>query len=88
MEAARNATDYAQSKLDAWLSFWDWAISISDPRVKDWLFMDSVWPTVYLTLTYLFLICGLGPKIMEKRKPFVLKEFMVGFEWHELSGMN
>jgi len=77
MEAARNATDYAQSKLDTWLQFWDWAISISDPRVKDWLFMDSVWPTVYLTLTYLFLICGLGPKIMEKRKPFVLKEFMI-----------
>lgn len=77
MEAARNATDYAQSKLDTWLQFWDWAISISDPRVKDWLFMDSVWPTVYLTFTYLFLICGLGPKIMEKRKPFVLKEFMI-----------
>jgi len=81
MEAARNATDYAQSKLDAWLSFWDWAISISDPRVKDWLFMDSVWPTVYLTLTYLFLICGLGPKIMEKRKPFVLKEFMITYNF-------
>ena len=76
MEVAVNATSFAQSKYEEWLRFWNWALSVSDPRVKNWLFMDSVWPTVYLTLAYLTL-CQLGPKIMEKRKPFDLKLLMV-----------
>ena len=76
MESAHNLTNYAQSKVDDWLQFWDWALSISDPRVKDWLFMGSVWPTVYLTIAYI-LVSNLGPKIMESRKPYDLKPFMV-----------
>lgn len=80
MESARNLTSYAQSKVDDWLQFWNWALSISDPRVKDWLFMGSVWPTVYLTIAYI-VIANVGPKIMEKRKPLDLKPLMIVYNF-------
>lgn len=80
METSQNLTNFAQSKVNEFLKFWDWAISISDPRVRNWLFMDSVWPTVYLTISYV-LISNVGPKIMEKRKPYDLKLFMIFYNF-------
>lgn len=42
---------------------------VLDPRVADWLFMQSPWPTLQLTGIYLLAIY-LGPKLMRNRKPF------------------
>ena len=85
MEVASNTTGL-YGKYEEWRQFYHWALSVSDPRVKDWFLMDSPWPSVCLTLAYLIFICRLGPKIMETRKPFDLKLFMVmhyGREWEK-----
>ena len=76
-ETVNNTAGFVQTKYDEWMRFWNWALSVSDPRVKDWLFMGTPWPTFYLTLAYIVIICGVGPKMMEKRKAFDLKAFMV-----------
>ena len=51
-------------------------VILSDSRVDNWLFMSSPWPTLTLTALYL-LICYTGPKLMENRKPWDLKAFIV-----------
>lgn len=81
MDLMMNATSFAEGKYGLWLDFWTWADSVSDPRVKDWLFMSSVWPTVYLTLFYVVGVCGVGPKLMENRKPLDLRSFMVVYNF-------
>lgn len=45
---------------------------LSDPRVKDWLLMQSYYPTLMLTAAYLFLV-WIGPKIMQNKEPFQLR---------------
>ena len=50
----------------------------SDPRVKDWLWMQSPLPTVSLILLYL-LIVRYGPRIMKNRAPFEMKPFLFVF---------
>ena len=76
--ASTAAAASAQERFDAASSFWAWALSVSDPRVRDWPLMSSPWPTVFLTLTYLSIVF-VGPKIMENRKPFDLRWLMVSY---------
>ncbi|KAL5007553.1 hypothetical protein ScPMuIL_016359 [Solemya velum] len=52
--------------------FYDWALSVSDDRVKDWFLMQAYTPTIVLTVVYLIAV-WLGPKLMENREPFQLK---------------
>lgn len=51
-----------------------------DPRVGDWLLMSSPYPTFVLTALYL-LIVYFGPKVMEKREPFSLKNFIIVYNF-------
>uniref|UniRef100_A0A6P7FQV1 Elongation of very long chain fatty acids protein n=1 Tax=Diabrotica virgifera virgifera TaxID=50390 RepID=A0A6P7FQV1_DIAVI len=44
----------------------------SDTRVKDWLFMDSPIPTIYIILAYIVTVLYILPKFMQNRKPFEL----------------
>jgi len=48
----------------------------SDVRVDGWLLMDSILPTVLLTLTYL-LILQIGPKLMKNRAAFEMRSAMM-----------
>jgi len=47
-----------------------------DVRVDDWLLMDSILPTVLLTLIYL-LILLIGPKLMKNRAAFEMRKAML-----------
>ncbi|CAA9997242.1 unnamed protein product [Nesidiocoris tenuis] len=49
----------------------------SDPRVKDWPLMSSPLPTIAICLSYAVFVKIIGPKIMEKRKPFELKRTLI-----------
>lgn len=49
----------------------------SDPRVKDWPLMSGPGPTLAICLTYAFVVKYLGPKLMEKRKPFQLRKTLI-----------
>ncbi|XP_050343136.1 elongation of very long chain fatty acids protein AAEL008004 [Nymphalis io] len=53
----------------------------SDQRVKDWFLMSSPFPTLAICLTYVFTVKVLGPKLMENRKPFELKNVLI---WYNL----
>ncbi|XP_054274430.1 elongation of very long chain fatty acids protein 7-like [Macrosteles quadrilineatus] len=49
----------------------------SDPRVKDWPLMSGPLPTVLICLSYAFIVKVLGPKLMDKRKPFQLRKTLI-----------
>ncbi|XP_011550767.3 elongation of very long chain fatty acids protein [Plutella xylostella] len=53
----------------------------SDQRVRDWPLMSSPLPTLAICLTYVFTVKVLGPKLMENRKPFELKNVLI---WYNL----
>lgn len=48
-----------------------------DPRVKDYLLMESPVNMSAILLGYLFFVLYAGPKFMANRKPFQLKEAMI-----------
>ncbi|XP_074036572.1 very long chain fatty acid elongase AAEL008004 [Leptinotarsa decemlineata] len=50
---------------------------ISDPRTADWPLMQSPVPTLMMVLGYLYVIIFLGPRMMENRKPFKLREVLI-----------
>ncbi|XP_029167341.1 elongation of very long chain fatty acids protein AAEL008004-like isoform X2 [Nylanderia fulva] len=49
----------------------------ADTRTTDWLLMSSPFPTLFICLTYVYAVKTLGPKLMENRKPFQLKNTLV-----------
>lgn len=49
----------------------------SDPRVADWPMMSSPVPTLALCIFYAYFSKSLAPKLMEKRKPMDLRNFLV-----------
>ncbi|CAH0384216.1 unnamed protein product [Bemisia tabaci] len=49
----------------------------SDPRVKGWFLMSGPAPTLSIVLTYVFIVKYLGPKLMENRKPYKLKNTLI-----------
>ena len=60
----------------------------ADPRVADWLLMDSYTPTLLLTAGYL-LVVALGPRLMTQRPAlhaprllFVYNMFLVAVNFH------
>ncbi|MXQ81126.1 hypothetical protein E5288_WYG012634 [Bos mutus] len=48
-----------------------------DPRVEDWLLMSSPLPQTIILGFYVYFVTSLGPKLMENRKPFELKKFIM-----------
>jgi len=49
---------------------------VIDPRVKDWLWMQSPIPTLLLCMLYLLCV-AVGPKLMKNRKPFDLRYLLI-----------
>lgn len=49
----------------------------SDPRVNGWAMMSSPIPTVFICLFYAYFSKVLGPKLMENRKPFKLRNVLI-----------
>lgn len=50
---------------------------VTDPRVNDWFLMSSPFYTLGICLSYVFIVKVLGPKLMENRKPFELKNVLI-----------
>ncbi|KAK0077010.1 hypothetical protein PV325_004559, partial [Microctonus aethiopoides] len=49
----------------------------SDPRVKNWPMMSGPFPTIFICIFYAYFVKVIGPKFMEKRKPFIFQRFMI-----------
>ncbi|XP_025085034.1 elongation of very long chain fatty acids protein 4-like isoform X2 [Pomacea canaliculata] len=61
-----------RDKISEFHEFYEWAHSVSDDRVKDWLFMQGYTPTLVLSGLYLVAVY-IGPKLMKDREPFKFK---------------
>ena len=48
-----------------------------DRRVDGYFLLSSPIPTALICLTYVFAVKVVGPKFMENRKPYDLKNFLV-----------
>jgi elongation of very long chain fatty acids protein 7 len=53
----------------------------SDQRTSEWFLMSSPLPTAAICLTYVFCVKILGPKLMEDRKPFKLREVLIVYNF-------
>ncbi|XP_068979264.1 very long chain fatty acid elongase AAEL008004-like isoform X4 [Bombus flavifrons] len=49
----------------------------ADQRTTDWFMMSSPFPTLFICLSYVYGVKVLGPKLMENRKPFQLKNTLI-----------
>ncbi|KAF2884521.1 hypothetical protein ILUMI_21666 [Ignelater luminosus] len=49
----------------------------SDPRVKGWFLMSSPLPTLAICLFYVYFSRVMGPRLMENRKPFNLRNVLI-----------
>ncbi|XP_035723144.1 elongation of very long chain fatty acids protein AAEL008004-like isoform X3 [Vespa mandarinia] len=49
----------------------------ADARTTNWLLMRSPFPTLFICLTYVYIVKVLGPKLMENRKPFQLTNVLI-----------
>lgn len=52
-------------------------LCFTDPRVNGWPMMSSPIPTLAICLFYAYFSKVLGPKLMENRKPFNLKDLLI-----------
>lgn len=60
---------------------WDQLVEeYKDPRADGWLLMDSAWPGSFMVLAYLVIV-WVGPKLMEKRQPFQLREVLIVYNF-------
>ncbi|XP_047344637.1 elongation of very long chain fatty acids protein-like isoform X4 [Vespa velutina] len=74
---ARKQTFMAQIIRTIYDGYRDLMDNKSDPRVKDWAMMSDPFPTLFVCLFYAYFVKVLGPRIMENRKPFDLRNFMI-----------
>ncbi|KAJ8667636.1 hypothetical protein QAD02_009299, partial [Eretmocerus hayati] len=49
----------------------------ADKRTTNWFLMSSPFPTLFICLSYVYLVKVLGPRLMENRKPFQLKNVLI-----------
>ena len=55
-------------------------IFISDPKTEDWPLIATPWPTISLVAMYLFIV-KVGPKVMENRKAYSLRELLIVYNF-------
>ncbi|XP_011135698.1 elongation of very long chain fatty acids protein AAEL008004 isoform X3 [Harpegnathos saltator] len=56
----------------------------ADTRTTNWLLMSSPFPTLFICLTYVFVVKVLGPKLMENRKPFQLRNSLIVYNFFQV----
>lgn len=59
-------------------------ISFSDQRTTNWFMMSSPFPTLFICLSYVYGVKVLGPKLMENRKPFQLKNVLIVYNLFQM----
>lgn len=67
-----------------------------DPRVQDWLLMQSPLPVILILVVFFHFIKYSGPQFMEKRKPYEIKNIMIVYNafqcivnaWATLQGLK
>ncbi|XP_018615010.2 elongation of very long chain fatty acids protein 7a [Scleropages formosus] len=57
--------------------FYDEWIKDADPRTRGWLLMSNPLPQTIIIASYIYFVWSLGPRLMENRKPFDLKQVLI-----------
>ncbi|KPP73670.1 elongation of very long chain fatty acids protein 7-like [Scleropages formosus] len=57
--------------------FYDEWIKDADPRTGGWLLMSNPLPQTIIIASYIYFVWSLGPRLMENRKPFDLKQVLI-----------
>ncbi|KAM6985116.1 very long chain fatty acid elongase 7-like [Aplochiton taeniatus] len=63
------------------VSLYEEALKRADPRVAEWPLMESPVPQTIIIATYIYFVTTLGPRLMENRKPFQLKNAMIVYNF-------
>lgn len=53
------------------------SFTITDPIIDDWFLMSSPLPVLSIAACYLLFVLQYGPRWMDTRKPFVLKNTLI-----------
>lgn len=56
----------------------------ADQRTTNWFLMSSPFPTLFICLGYVYAVKVLGPKLMENRKPFQLKNALIVYNLFQM----
>ncbi|NWW49240.1 ELOV7 protein, partial [Pedionomus torquatus] len=72
--AFSNLTSKAVLLYDEW-------IKDADPRLEGWPLMSSPFPTTFIIGAYIYFVTSLGPKLMENKKPFELRQIMAFYNF-------
>ncbi|XP_062455349.1 elongation of very long chain fatty acids protein 7 isoform X2 [Rhea pennata] len=72
--AFSNLTSKAILLYDEW-------IKDADPRLEGWPLMSSPFPTTIIIGAYIYFVTSLGPKLMENKKPFELRQIMAFYNF-------
>ncbi|QRY18893.1 ORF-23 [Teiidae poxvirus 1] len=62
------------------MEFYDWALKIRDKRLDDWPLMNSPFPTLLISCSYLLAVYY-GPRFMLNRKPFTLRYVLIVYNF-------
>lgn len=57
---------------------------LADPRTKDWFLIPSPVPGITILIGYLYFILSWGPKHMENRKPYQLKNILICYNFLQI----
>jgi len=52
-------------------------VDLRDPRVDDWPFMSSPWPTMMACILYYYIVRVWGPQFMKDRPPYEIKNIIL-----------
>ncbi|XP_076642607.1 very long chain fatty acid elongase AAEL008004 isoform X2 [Halictus rubicundus] len=56
----------------------------ADQRTTNWFMMSSPFPTLFICLSYVYFVKVVGPKFMENRKPFQLKNALIVYNMFQM----
>ncbi|KOC68911.1 Elongation of very long chain fatty acids protein [Habropoda laboriosa] len=59
-------------------------IFFPDQRTTNWFLMSSPFPTMFICMGYIYAVKVLGPKLMENRKPFQLKNALIYYNMFQM----
>ncbi|XP_068673719.1 very long chain fatty acid elongase 4-like isoform X2 [Montipora foliosa] len=62
------------------LQYYQWSMQNGDPKTADWPLIATPWPTISFVALYLFIV-KVGPKIMEKRRAYSLREVLIVYNF-------
>ena len=53
--------------INSFMDFYQWSLTVADPRVANWPLMPSPIPTIVIVAVYMLFIIVIGPKLMSNR---------------------